>query len=442
MDENRRDVGLVRAVGPWGLAASIVNMVVGAGIFAVPAALAASVGPYAPVAFLVCAVAIGAIAICFAEGGSRVATSGGAYGYVEVAFGPLVGYVTGTMLWFSDLLACGGIAAALADMATSLLPPAWRAPARVVIIIGVVGGIALVNVGGVARGTRLIKAATVLKLIPLAIFVIVGASVIDSANFVRTAQPDMDSLGRALILALFAFTGMEVSLCASGEVRQPSRTIPRALLIAMLSVTLLYVAIQVIAQGILGPALAQSTVPLADAMARVSPALRLLLLAGAALSMFGLLGSDILSTPRILFAFARDGLMPRALGRVHPRTHAPHVAILCYAAVAIGLALTGTFAELAVLSTLAVAVPYIAGCAAAWRLARRGVALAGAPLNFRWLGTAMVTGIASMLVLVALASRAEIFGLLLVFGASAVTYLLAARNMRARHSAASELRDS
>ena len=113
MGESRRDEGLVRAVGPWGLAASIVNMVVGAGIFAVPASLAASVGPYAPIAFVVCAIAIGSIAICFAEGGSRVPTSGGAYGYIEVAFGPLVAYATGTLLWFSDLLACGGVAAAL-----------------------------------------------------------------------------------------------------------------------------------------------------------------------------------------------------------------------------------------------------------------------------------------------------------------------------------------
>ena len=399
-------------------------MVVGAGIFAVPAALAASVGPYAPIAFLVCAVAIGAVAICFAEGGSRVPTSGGAYGYIEAAFGPLAGYVAGTLLWFSDLLACGGVAAALADVAASLLSPALRAPARVVVIVGAIGGIALVNIGGVARGVRLINAAIVLKLIPLAVFIIAGLGAIDSSNFIGGAPPDTQGLGRALILALFAFTGMETSLCASGEVRQPTRTIPRALAIAMLSVTLLYVAIQVIAQGILGPALAQSTVPLADAMARINPALRVLLLAGAALSMLGWLGSDILGTPRVLFAFARDGLMPRALGRVHPRSHAPHVAIACYATLAIVLALSGTFVELAVLSTLLVTVPYIAGCAAAWQLARRGVTRAGTPLNFRWLGAATIVGIASMLGLIALASRAEILGLVAALIVSAAIYRL------------------
>lgn len=424
MRENERDTGLVRAVGPWGLAASIVNIVVGAGIFAVPGALAACIGPYAPLAFLVCAVAIGSVAICFAEGGSRIPTSGGAYGYVEAAFGPLVGYIAGTLLWFGNVLGSGSVATALADVVVSSLPTRFMAPAHAAVIIGVIGGIAIVNIGGIARGARLVSAATVLKLIPLVIFIIAGAGAIHSANFLQTTEPSTEGLGRALILALFAFSGMETPLSASGEVAQPARTIPRALAMAMLSVTLLYIAIQVIAQGILGSSLAHSAVPLADAMARISPALRLLMLAGAALSMFGWLGSDILGSPRVLFAFARDGLLPRVLGRVHARSHVPRAAILCYAALAMGLALTGTFAELAVLATLASAVLYIAGCAAAWWLARRGVALAGAPLNFRWLGAAMVTGVTSMLFLIALASRAELIGLAAVIGLSAVVYLL------------------
>jgi amino acid transporter len=170
-------------------------------------------------------------------------------------------------------------------------------------------------------------------------------------------------------------------------------------------------------------------------MARVSPALRLLMLAGAAVSMFGLLSSELLGNPRILFAFARDGLLPRVLGRVHARSHAPHVAILSNAAIAMALALTGTFAELAVLSTLATAPLYILGCSSAWRLARRGVAEAGRPLNFRWLGAAAVVGIASMLMLIALAARAEILGLLAVLCGSVLLYLLLIRLARGRHHA-------
>jgi APA family basic amino acid/polyamine antiporter len=429
---NQRDIGLVRAIGPWALGASIVNVIVGAGIFAVPAALAANIGPYAPLAFLVCAIAISAVAICFAEGGSRIPTSGGAYGYVNAAFGPLTGYVSGTVLWFSNALACGGIAAALADIAGTLLPLPLRSVARAIVIIGVVGGIALINLGGVARGARLIAAATVLKLIPLAIFIIAGVGAMQRANFVQVVHPGTADLGRALILALFAFQGMETPLSASGEVKNPARTIPRALAISILTVTALYVSIQFIAQGILGSSLAQSTAPLADAMGRISPALRVLMLAGAAASMFGWIGSDILGTPRVLFAFARDGLLPHALGRVNAHSQTPRVAILCYAAVVIGLALSGTFAELAVLSALGTAALYIAGCAAAWYLSRRGVALSGAPFIFRWLGAAAGMGILSMLALIALASRAEIVGLSAVLAGSAVVYVLQTRLGRAR----------
>jgi amino acid transporter len=220
---------------------------------------------------------------------------------------------------------------------------------------------------------------------------------------------------------------MEASLCASGEVMQPNRTIPRALTIAVLSTTVLYIAIQLIAQGILGPSLANSKVPLADAMAHIHPALRVVMFAGTAFSMVGWLSSDMLGSPRQLFAFARDGLLPRVLGKLHPRSHAPYAAILCYSAIAIVLALTGTFAELVVLSTLASAALYIAGCAASWVLARRGVALSGPPLNFRFLGVAAVIGISSMLSLIALGSHQEIVGLASLIAASVLLYLIQAR---------------
>jgi amino acid transporter len=195
----------------------------------------------------------------------------------------------------------------------------------------------------------------------------------------------------------------------------------------MVSLALLYIAVQIVAQGVLGPALATSSAPLADAMTGISPLLRALMLAGAAISMLGWISGDILATPRMLFAFARDGLMPRALGRVHERTHTPYVAIVCYATAAAVLALTGSFADLAVAATLLCAVPYAGGCAAAWRLARRGIALDGAPLGFRWLGLAAALGIASMFALVSLAARAEIIGLLVVVAAAAMLYPIATR---------------
>ena len=423
MNATSRDDGLVRKVGPWGLAASVVGIVVGAGIFAVPGALAAAVGPYAPFAFLVCGLAIGAVAICFAEGGSRMPTSGGVYGYIEAAFGPLTGYVAGMLLLVGDVLACGGVAAALADVAASVASKSLVPTVHAAVIVGVIGSVALINIAGVARAARFVSVATALKLIPLFIFIIVGCTRIDSANFVQAVQPDTEGLGRAAILALFSFIGMEAPLAASGEVAQPSRTIPRALAIAMVSVALIYVTIQIVAQGVLGASLAHSRAPLADAMGHISPLLRALMLAGDVVSMFGWISSDLLGSPRILFAFARDGLLPRALGVVHPRTRAPYVAILVYAGLAAVLALTGSFAELAALAALTTAALYAVGCVAAWLLARRGVAIAGTPLNFRWLGAATLVGVTSMLALIALGTWIEVVGLATLIGLSALIYL-------------------
>lgn len=432
MEINRRDAGLVREVGVWGLAASIVSMVVGASIFVIPASLAASIGVFAPLAILACAIGVGSVAVCFAEGGSRIPSSGGAYGYIEAAYGPLAGYVAGTLLWFSCVLACGGIVSALADVTVTLLPEPVRGTAHAIIIVGVIGAIAAVNFRGVKQGIRLVNATTLLRLLPLAFFVIVGATAVHAANFHDPVEVSAPGLGRAVILALFSFMGMEASLCASGEVARPARTIPQALGLAMVLVAILYIGIQIVAQGILGASLGSSTAPLTDALARINPGLRWLMLAGTVMSMFGYLSSDILGSPRILFAFARDGLLPQSLGRVHPRSHVPHVAIACYALFAVGLALTGSFAELAVLSALTTAAFYVAGCAAAWRLAQRRVMLAGEPLNFRWLGTAAIVGISSMLVLIVLATRGEILGLVSLIGISAVVYLLQTQAARRR----------
>lgn len=428
----QRDAGLLRAIGPWGLAAGVISMMIGAGIFVVPSQLGASLGRYAPLAFVAASLGIGAVAICLAEGGSRIPTSGGIYGYIEVALGPLSGYVMGTLLWVGDVLSVSAVAAALADVVASLAPTTYVVALRAAIIVGVIGSVAIVNVRGVANGAKLVTAATALKLLPLLVFVVVGMAAMHGANFARPPAWRPEGLGRALILATFALIGMETSLCASGEVVRPARTIPLALTIALTSVALLYVAIQFIVQGILGPALAGSVAPLADAMARVNPALRVLMLAGTALAMLGNVAADILGTPRMVFAFARDGLLPRVFGRVHARTHTPHVAILAYAALAVSLALTGTFAELAVLATLATAGLYFAGCIAAWLLARRGIALAGTPLGFRWLGAVALIGMSSMVTVIALASLAEILGLLALIAVSSIVYLLQTRVALAR----------
>jgi amino acid transporter len=235
--------------------------------------------------------------------------------------------------------------------------------------------------------------------------------------------PFSAGFARAVILGMFAFSGMETVLGASGEVKDPHKSLPQALFGAMGFVLLLYVAVQLGAQKLLGAALAHEAAPLAAAASRVSAVAGGVLIAGAALSMLGWIASDILGAPRLLFAFARDGLLPGILGQVHARTHVPYVAIVAHAGLASALAISGSFTGLVVASTLNTAGVYFLGCGAAWVLHRRGTAhSAGAPINLRVLPAASVLGMASMVLLVGAAEPAEQFGLFAVVAGSVVLY--------------------
>ena len=420
MFADSRDSGLVRGIGPWGLAAGVVNGVVGAGIFSLPAAMSQAAGSLAPLAYVICALAMAAVVTCFAEAGSRLPTSGGPYGYVAAAFGLLPGFIAGMLIWQSSVLACGGIAAGMADALVS--PTEFHGLARAGIILAVIGGIAAVNLRGVRGASRLVAGATAIKLIPLLFFVVVGAVVIPHASATPGVPAIHGDFGRAIILALFAFCGMETVLGASGEVADPARTLPRALGGAMLFVLVLYIAIQIIAQRLLGPDLAHATAPLAEAAARIGPGAGALLLGGATLSMAAWIGSDILGAPRLLFAFARDRRLPALLGRLSSGARVPANAIIIHASLAAACALSGSFAQLAVLSTLDTAALYIMGCAAALVLHRRRLQTAGGTLHIRLLPVAAVIGVASMLGLILVARPLEILGLLATIVVNALIF--------------------
>ena len=294
------------------------NGVVGAGIFALPSAMARDAGAWAPWSFAICAIAMAAVVICFAEAGSRVPTSGGPYGIVAEALGPGAGFLSGLMLWMSSVVACGGIAAALADSVGALVPGTGGSFARSVIIVSAIGAIAAVNLTGVRAGARLAASMTMVKIVPLLVFVVAGSLALLSAPVHAAPLPSSHAYGHALILAVFAMCGMETVLGASGEVANPARTLPRAL---------------VRRHAVRGGALRRhsdhsprAARPVArrfgNAVGRCDGRVQqadcaLLLLAGAAMSMFGWIASDILGAPRILFAFARDNMLPAVFGRVH-----------------------------------------------------------------------------------------------------------------------------
>lgn len=364
------EASLVRALGVRQLAASIVNVTVGAGIFVLPAAVAAGLGAAAPAAYLVCAVAMALIVTSIALAGSRVSLTGGIYAYVEVAFGPYVGFLAGVLQWLMLWLTAGGLLSAFVDQVGLLVPGAGQGLPRAAIIVATVSLLALVNIRGVAIGARVIEGAVVAKLLPLVVFLAVGVFFVQPEALAWPGWPAGDKLGETVLLLIFAFVGIEVALVPSGEVRDPRRTVPRAIYLALGLTTALYLAIQAVAQGVLGAEMAQhAEAPLAAAAGRfLGAGGRLLVLAGGAVSMFGYLCGDMLSSPRSLYAFGRDGFLPRALGKVHPSFHTPHVAIVVHAVTAALLATSSSFRYLALLSNVSVLTLYFLCCAAALRL--------------------------------------------------------------------------
>jgi len=400
-----REAGLVRGIGLRALTASIVNATVGAGIFVLPGAVGASLGAAAPLAYVLCALTMGLIVASFAIAGSRVSTTGGPYAYVEAAFGPYVAFLGGVLLWLSCVLAAAALGSALAATTALLVPFMGAGLGRAAFLTMLFAGLAAVNVRGVRQGAGLVQLLTLAKLLPLILFVAVGLFFVNPTALDWPGLPSGSALGETVLLLVFAFVGVELALIPSGEVREPSRTVPRAVFLALGITTLLYLAIQLVAQGVLGSDLARSIdAPLAEASARfLGAGGRSLVLAGTAVSMFGYLSGDMLGSPRLLFAFGRDGVLPAAFASVHPRFHSPHVAIVAHAALAYGLAFVGSFGQLVLLSNVAVLLLYLLCSAGAFELARRDVRDGGA-VPFRFPGARIVPVLACLAVLWILSS--------------------------------------
>lgn len=385
----RSDGNLVRALGPLALAAAIANVTIGGGIFRLPAAVAASLGAAAPLAYVVCAVAFGLIVLCIAEAGSRVSLTGGPYAYVELAFGPYVGFMTGVMLWLLGTTAVAAVTGVMADNAAALIPALGSPAMRAVVLISAFALTGGVNLLGVQYGSRLNTIATIAKLAPLLLLGAVGVFFIQGDNITITEAPSVGTLTRTSILLVFAFSGIESALVPSGEVRDPARTVPRAIFTAMIGITLLYVLLQLVAQGVLGSALADSKTPLADAAGKIfGPWGRTMLLVGVVISTFGYLSGMTLAVPRALYAFARDGFLPAPIARIHPSWNTPYIAIVVQVTITCALAVTSSFGPLAIISNVAALLVYFACAVAAWELRRRNVQAGGTP--FKVPGAALV----------------------------------------------------
>jgi amino acid transporter len=358
-------VALIRAIRRWDLVALAINGIIGAGIFGLPSEVFARVGVHSLLAFLVCAVAVTLIILCFAEVSSRFSETGGPYLYARTAFGPLAGFEVGWMIWVSRLTAFAANLNILVAYFSVFVPGAAAGAGRAATITAVTLALTAVNIVGVREATRVTNVLTIAKLTPLVLFVGAGVFFVDSTRLTwPDAAPPFGEFSLSVLLLVFAFTGFEMAAVPAGESRDPQRDLPRALLTAIAIVAVFYMLIQVVAIGTL-PDLARSTRPLADAGGRMFGAAgSALVAAGAVVSILGNLNVTMLVVPRIPFAMAERGELPAGFGATHPRFRTPYVAVLVTAALVLVLALSGTFVYAATVSVIARLLAYGATCAA------------------------------------------------------------------------------
>jgi APA family basic amino acid/polyamine antiporter len=390
---------LERVIGVAGLGGSAINCIVGSGIFGLPGIAAAMLGPAALLAYVLCAVLIGLVGLCFAEAGSRVASRGGLYGYATESLGPIAGGVAGTLLLIANSVGAGAaVANLLVDTLALSFPAAGEGAWRLIVLTAVYTSLATVNVRGARAGARLSVVFAVVKIAPLVLLVAVGAFVVRGSNLHWVAVPAATQVGQTAVLLFFAFMGVEGALNVSGEVANPTRTVPRAIFLALAVVATLYIGLQTVAQGVLGEGLPGASAPLVTmASVILGPWGTRLLVATTLLSVAGFLSADMLCSPRVLAALADRGQMPRAFATVHPRFKTPAVAIASYALVCAAVAWSGSFRQLVIVSTSGTLVLYLICCLGLLRLRARNVATLTPP--FRAPGGAFVPLAASAIIL-------------------------------------------
>lgn len=369
------DEGLKREVGLWGLTLNIINVVIGSGIFVLPAFVAGGLGTAGIFAYLFCGLLISLVMLCFAELGSKITVTGGAYTYVEVAFGRYAGFLaTNAFIFGAQLLSDAAVANALMGSLAAAFPVLGTPWIRASLLIALFGGLAVINVIGVKQGITLVKLVTTIKLIPLFVLVIVGIHAVVPGNLSIVHIPPLSTFGKISIVLFFAFQGAEGSLSMGGEVKNPQKTFPRAIFTAFSIILVLYMSVQIVAQGILGDEFSKFGVtPLTEVGSRTMGVFGIALMTvGAAISMFGYVSSDVMNVPRIIFRSAFDRVLPiPPLARVSKRFSTPYIAIIGYTVICCFLAITGEFEQLVVLSSSSVLLIYIAVSLATIKLRKK-----------------------------------------------------------------------
>ena len=356
------DEGLKRVIGVQGLALSIVNMVIGSGIFVLPAIIGMAMGAFGIFGYIFCSIMMAAIMLCYAEVGSKITTSGGSYAYVEKAFGNFPGFILNWLFFFGwGILASAAMMNIIADSLALLWPSLLNPFIRGILFFFLMGIMVVINIIGTKQANIFVKSISILKLFPIIGIIIFGFSHIKIDNLHWEKVPSLKTFSDTTLILFFAFAGFEASLGVSGEFKNPKKTVPLGIFLGGAIVLIVYLLLQTVTQGILGADIvAHKNAPLAAVAEKIiGPAGTTLLLFTAALSCFGGVSADVMATPRSLFACANDGMFPKFLGKVHSKFATPYLAIITYASLIFIFSVSGGFKQLAILASAALLLVYL-----------------------------------------------------------------------------------
>lgn len=341
----------------------VINGVIGSGIFGLPAKVFKETGVYSIAAFLVCALAVFVIILCFAEVSSRFNKTGGPYLYALSSFGPLPAFLTGWLLLVTRFITYAALINLLVTYLSVLFPVFAKPEARIITIILLTASLAYINHTGVQNSTRINNLFTIGKLLPLLLFIAVGFFFINPGHYEIQYVPDFSSFSSTVLLLVFAFGGFESVLVNSGEVKSPEKNLPFALLLATLVIAVIYILVQVVSIGTL-PSLAAAEKPLADAAASfMGKPGALIIAAGAVVSVAGTLNAIMLVGSRLPFAFSQEKQFPQLFSFIHPKYKTPTWSLLLFMSITIVVSLNYSFLSAASLSAITRVMIYGIVCA-------------------------------------------------------------------------------
>jgi basic amino acid/polyamine antiporter, APA family len=353
---------LARAITRTDMTAIVINTIIGAGIFGLPAKVHAQIGSYSLLAFVACAVIIGLIVLCHAEVASRFSATGGAYLYAKEAFGPTVAFEVGWLYWIVRMATFAANVNLFVTYAGVFWAPAADPFYRLVIIVAFIILLTTVNILGIREAAIFTNVITVGKLVPLLLFAFVGLFFVEPANFNFDVVPEYTAFSSAVLILIYAFVGFEVAVIPAGEMKDPQKNLPFALFFALGVVTAIYILVQVVSIGTL-PGLATSERPLSDAATSfIGPVGAMLIAGGALISIIGNQNVGLLGGSRILYAMGERGELPRFLTTTSERFRTPHVAILIHVAIILIFATQTSFLGALGIATITRLIIYATTC--------------------------------------------------------------------------------